>query len=197
MRLSVAISTQIVGFRSDDMGATFKPIAYFAQNCAETYPEIQRGPKRKLLDVVCVEKYSELLPKQNGKVLFSNLNPREEAEKRENFHEVQKILNVTNLRFKFEQLHTLGDENIGNDDEVNQKYYYAVKSLIIRGSCSCYGHAQSCVPLGGEPQVPNMIYGKCDCMHNTEGENCNRCKPLYNDLEWQPASREFPECQSK
>ncbi|OQR67015.1 laminin subunit beta-2-like, partial [Tropilaelaps mercedesae] len=181
--------------KSDDMGKTFEPIAYFAANCTETYPHVQRGPKRKLLDVVCEDKYSVLLPKRGGKVLFANLYPRDEAIKAENFKDVEKLVKVTNLRFKFEQLHTLGDENIGNDEAIKQKYYYAVTSLIIRGSCSCYGHAQECTPLGGEPHVPYMVYGKCNCMHNTEGANCNRCKPLYNDLKWEPASKEFPECK--
>ncbi|XP_022704300.1 laminin subunit beta-2-like isoform X2 [Varroa jacobsoni] len=181
--------------KSNDMGKTFRPIAYFAHNCAETYPHIPLAPKKKLLDVVCEEKYSQLLPKHGGSVLYSNLNPRDEATKKENFKEIEKLVSVTNLRFKFQQLHTLGDMNIGDNEAYKQKYYYAVRSLIVRGSCSCYGHAESCIPFGDEPHVPKMIYGKCACMHNTEGENCNRCKPLYNDLKWEAASRDFPECK--
>lgn len=41
--------------------------------------------------------------------------------------------------------------------EARLKYYYAVYDLVIRGSCSCYGHAEQCLPLPGEPDTPGMV----------------------------------------
>uniref|UniRef100_A0A4W3J836 Netrin-1 n=1 Tax=Callorhinchus milii TaxID=7868 RepID=A0A4W3J836_CALMI len=62
--------------------------------------------------------------------------------------------------------------------------HYAIYDFIVKGSCFCNGHADQCVPTADfRPQV----HGKCICRHNTEGEHCDRCSPLYNDQPWQAA----------
>ena len=39
------------------------------------------------------------------------------------------------------------------DKQAYEKYYYAVYNMIVRGSCSCYGHASRCLPLNGENKM--------------------------------------------
>ena len=70
---------------------------------------------------------------------------------------VQKLLKLTNLRIKFERLHTLGDDVIGDSPDVNKKYYYALYEMVVRGSCSCYGHAEQCIPFEGAPTDIDMV----------------------------------------
>ena len=71
---------------------------------------------------------------------------------------VQNLLKVTNIRINFTKLHTLGDLVLDpTKPEARLKYYYAVYDLVIRGSCSCYGHAEQCLPLPGEPDIPGMV----------------------------------------
>lgn len=64
--------------RSLDFGSTWSPYRYFAEDCAKSFPGVQRGPVRSLKDpVICEEKYSGLLPYTRGEVslLFSNISP--------------------------------------------------------------------------------------------------------------------------
>ena len=45
-----------------------------------------------------------------------------------------------------------------------------------------------------------QIFGKCACTENTEGDSCERCKPLYNSVPWTPGGeckREPNICTSK
>lgn len=41
-----------------------------------------------------------------------------------------------------------------------------------------------------------MTHATCECLHNTDGSNCQQCLPLYNDKPWAAATIENPNiCQ--
>lgn len=52
----------------------------------------------------------------------------------------------------------LGDNLLdGRAAQIKEKYYYSLYNMVVRGSCSCYGHASRCVPLPGQEDNANMV----------------------------------------
>ncbi|KAK6634441.1 hypothetical protein RUM43_011842 [Polyplax serrata] len=174
--------------RSQDRGRTWHVYRYFAHDCNKVWgmkPDIPRS----LSDVICEEKYSYVNPSSGGELIFRVIPPNIPVE--DPFAtEVQELVKMTNLRVNFTKLHTLGDNLLDKREEIQEKYYYAINHMVVRGSCSCYGHASRCLPLPEKANSyypPDMVHGQCECTHNTKGLNCNECEDFYNDLPWKPA----------
>uniref|UniRef100_A0A915C6Q9 Laminin subunit beta-1 n=2 Tax=Parascaris TaxID=6254 RepID=A0A915C6Q9_PARUN len=178
--------------RSADFGKTWSPYRYFAYDCASTFPNIPEGPPKKHSDVICTRKYSDVAPSTGGELVYKVISPHIRTENPYS-DEIANLLKVTNLRINFTKLHTLGDDLLDYRPEIDEKYYYAVYELVVRGSCSCYGHAQRCIPIENSAGVaivsdrPDMVHGRCECTHNTKGLNCEQCMDFFNDLPWRPA----------
>lgn len=174
--------------RSYDFGATWHVYRYFAHSCRRSFPKVPMGPIRNISDVICEERYSDVTPSSEGEVIFKVLPPSVDIDD-PYAQSVQDLLKITNLRVNFTELHTLGDDLLDKYQRSvsSEKYYYSIYDMVVRGSCSCYGHASRCIPLDDDVVHPDMVYGKCECSHNTRGLNCEQCQEFYNDLPWRPA----------
>ncbi|EJW78154.1 laminin alpha-2 chain [Wuchereria bancrofti] len=76
------------------------------------------------------------------------------------------------------------------DLSVTRRYFYAIKDISIGGQCICHGHAESC------PPDPVTGQSRCECRHNTCGESCSKCCPLFNQLPWRQGTQSHPNiCQ--
>lgn len=183
--------------RSHDFGRTWHVYQYFAADCRDSFPGVSTGHRTKITDVVCDSQYSGVDPSTEGEIIFKVLPPSIHIDDPYS-PEVQNLLKMTNLRINFTKLHTLGDNLLDTRQEIKEKYYYSIYEMIVRGSCSCYGHASRCIAEAGQETIPNMVYGKCECTHHTKGHNCEQCEDFFNDLPWRPAiGRNINACQSK
>ncbi|KAH8410464.1 hypothetical protein KR215_007376 [Drosophila sulfurigaster] len=172
--------------RSFDFGATWHVYRYFAYDCEESFPGVPTV-LHNITDVMCTSRYSYVEPSRNGEVIFRVLPPNINVSDPYAEH-VQNQLKMTNLRIQMTKLHKLGDNLLDNRLENEEKYYYGISNMVVRGSCSCYGHASQCLPLDNViTQDYEMVHGRCECTHNTKGLNCESCEDFYNDLPWKPA----------
>uniref|UniRef100_A0A8C4E0V6 Laminin subunit gamma-1 n=1 Tax=Dicentrarchus labrax TaxID=13489 RepID=A0A8C4E0V6_DICLA len=130
---------------------------------------------------------TDISPLTGGNVAFSTLEGRPSAYNFDNSPVLQDWVTATDIRVTLNRLNTFGDE-VFNDPKVLKSYYYAISDFAVGGRCKCNGHASECVKNSRGQLL-------CNCKHNTEGDDCNVCKPFYNDRPWRRATAENPnEC---
>lgn len=169
--------------KSDDKGKTWTALQYYAEDCLRRF-NMSSTPDESIskgdFGLYCVEDYSDFLPEEDGEVKFDFLQ-RYSTRGFWN-RTLQEYLSATDIRVQMLHPGTEGQNNleIKTEDIFNQ-YFYSIGDLRVIGRCQCHGHAKFC-------DYPDRVGKNCDCQHSTEGEDCDRCKPLFNNKTWMPAT---------
>ncbi|XP_075060358.1 usherin [Mixophyes fleayi] len=84
--------------------------------------------------------------------------------------DLQEFVKASLVRIElFGQHHTL-------DSTVSFRHrYYGISEITVSGRCNCHGHANSC-----DTSV-SPYKCLCDLKSYTDGDNCDRCLPLFNN----------------
>uniref|UniRef100_A0A8C6X579 Usherin n=1 Tax=Naja naja TaxID=35670 RepID=A0A8C6X579_NAJNA len=153
---------------------------YFARDCSVFGME-NNGSLRYPDSVNCLQVASHP-PYSHGNITFSILTP--EPNHRPGYNDfyntpsLQEFVKVSKIKIHlFGQYHTtMPWVNFGHR-------YYGIDEITISGRCNCFGHADHC-------DTSHSPY-KCLCSEEsyTEGNNCDRCQPLYNDKPFHPGDQ--------
>ncbi|XP_028669353.2 netrin-4 [Erpetoichthys calabaricus] len=174
--------------KSHDFGRSWTPCKYYSTNCSETFgleddTVIERA--------MCTSKYSGAFPCTRGEVIYRALPPLH-SEVDPYSPVAQEKLMVTNLRVQLLKRQQCPCQSKEVDIKPQHLAHYAVYDFVVKGSCFCNGHAEQCISANGyhpiKEKSQHVIHGKCICKHNTAGDHCQLCAPLYNDQPWQPAN---------
>ncbi|VDP04309.1 unnamed protein product [Soboliphyme baturini] len=176
-------------------GLTFKPWQYYAtsdEECLRVFgiPGAPQVPKFvNDDDVICTSHYSMLDPLEDGEIHTSLVNGRSGLDGPS--ETLQEFTKARFVRLRLQKIRTLNSDLIYItrrpkheliDESVTRRYFYAIRDISIGGQCICYGHAESC------PADPVTGQLRCECMHNTCGESCEVCCPLFNQKLWRPGT---------
>lgn len=174
MRFQSAIPYGIGVYYSTD-GCTFSPRQYFARDCS-IFDLSANSALQSISDVNCITKSVFQYPFKNQLVEFllvgSGTRPNADTIFQLNLQpELQQFAQASHVRIQLIGWHS---------EQAAVDQYFAITELVLTGqSCICNGHASSCND------------NECICQHNTAGDMCSQCLPLYNDQEWQMGTVNF------
>ena len=171
--------------KSDDKGETWTPLQFYAEDCNDRF-NMSSTPVESItkgnFDLHCVQEYSDFNPQEGGTVLFDFLRRYSKSDFWNGT--LQKYFTATDIRVQMLHPNTEGQDNLDiKTEQIFNQYYYSIAELRVIARCQCHGHAEYC-------DYPNYSGKDCDCKHNTEGEDCERCKPLFNNKPWMAATSE-------
>ncbi|KAK6307053.1 hypothetical protein J4Q44_G00222010 [Coregonus suidteri] len=145
---------------------------YMARDCS-LFGLQNNGPLLRPDSVNCLQFPSDV-PYSQGNITFSMLTP--EPNLRPGYNDfyntpvLQQMVQATQVR-----IHLSGQYHTQNTGVPQRHRYYGVNEITISGRCECHGHADQC--------DTSVTPYRCACLpeSHTEGRNCQRCAPLYND----------------
>ncbi|CAD5123657.1 DgyrCDS11978 [Dimorphilus gyrociliatus] len=168
-------------YKSMDYGQHWTPFQYYSSSCMDFY-----GVRPNQTITRDNEQEALCSPLKGGvsatydtpTIAFSTLEHRPNSFNLDNSPVLQDWVTATDIKIIFDRL--LQNNALASS---YMTMHYAVSDLSIGGRCKCNGHADRCI-------TDEFGRLKCVCKHNTEGRDCERCKPLYQDKPWARATKQ-------
>ena len=158
-------ATDITILKTSDFGATWYPIHFINENCLSA-----KGIDPDA-DVIRNEPSCGPLQKQQSQLL--GLYSAAHNQRNYDDSELQSRKLATGFRVLF--------NGYAPETSIDQAYqFYSLASMEVGGQCQCNGHANLCDSDGTKT--------RCECQHNTYGNDCESCHPFYQDLPWRAAT---------
>ncbi|KAL2078454.1 hypothetical protein ACEWY4_026139 [Coilia grayii] len=209
-------------YKSMDYGKSWLPYQYYSSQCRRVFAKPNRAAitKQNEQEALCTDSHLHgdshahalggsggggggmgggMGGTGGGLIAFSTLDGRPSGKDFDSSPVLQDWVTVTDIRVVFTRPQ-LGPEDLsavsaamappggGGGGGVSPSYFYAVGDFQVGGRCKCNGHASRCM----RDREAKLV---CDCKHNTEGPECDRCKPFHYDRPWQRATgRDANEC---
>ncbi|XP_055465169.1 usherin [Psammomys obesus] len=153
---------------------------YFARDCS-VWGMKNDGDLENPDSVNCLQ-FSDFTLFSHGNVTFDLLTPGQK--RRPGYNDfygssvLQEFMKATQIRLHFRGQHHPAGRTVDP-----RHRYYAVDEIFISGRCQCHGHAETC-------DTTRTPY-RCLCSPHsfTEGHQCDRCLPLYNDKPFRSGDR--------
>ncbi|XP_067942969.1 netrin-1-like isoform X1 [Watersipora subatra] len=167
-------------YKSADFGRKWVPLQYFSSECMNMYGLEENGIILKSNEqaAVCKNIYSSSNSYTNKRIAFSLVEGRPSAHDLENSPVLRDWVTVTDIKVVLNRLSSPNELATGLDDN-----YYSLAEITLGGRCKCNGHGSKCV-------TDSLGQTKCECQHNTAGDDCDRCKDFYFDRPWKLATNE-------
>ncbi|XP_041939153.1 netrin 2 [Alosa sapidissima] len=188
-------------YKSMDYGKSWLPYQYYSSQCRRVFAKPNKAAitKQNEQEALCTDVHLQGESHAasggggsgggGGLIAFSTLDGRPSGKDFDGSPVLQDWVTVTDIRVVFTR------PQLGLEDPVASvsggaapTYFYAVGDFQVGGRCKCNGHASRCM----RDRDAKLV---CDCKHNTEGPECDRCKPFHYDRPWQRATgRDANEC---
>lgn len=193
------IADSMVIYKSKDYGKSWIPFQYYSGECQKVYGKDPTAviTKANEQEAMCSQNHS----KGGTRIAFSTLTDRPSSYHFEESPVLQDWVTATDIKIIFNRLSSpkpppstqmafkVADATSGVNAE--DEMFYGVSDLSVGGRCKCNGHASKCIP-DSEGRLA------CDCRHNTEGRDCEKCKPFHLDRPWARATdKDAHECVGK
>ncbi|XP_071790086.1 usherin-like isoform X2 [Asterias amurensis] len=151
---------------------------YYAEDCMTAFGMPNNGPLLSPSSVNCLQfSTNPPVPYSKGNITFQLLSPEPIARPGHNdFYNAPELLEfvrATQIRIHLQNHFYITNRRHG---------YYGLEELTVSARCDCSGHAMEC-DLSTSPY-------QCDCLHNTMGDHCDTCQPLYNDKPFRHGDQE-------
>ena len=192
-------------YKSMDHGKNWQPFQFYSANCRAVWNREQRVSisRANEQEALCLD--SHLAKDTDSRVAFSTLEGRPSAKDFENSPVLQDWVTATDIKIVFPvdrftttisaaskriesnsvMVAANGNQSdpLAGEEEASirvdpiTRQYISVSDLAIGGRCKCNGHASQC-------KLDKYGELACDCQHNTDGRECEKCKPFHFDRPW-------------